>query len=648
MGATTSFVGAAGTKYNVKVQANGTGNYADSSYSESASIYIPIPLTGLTLSTDSPIVGSTITASLTPSDATANYQWYCGSEVITNATGNSFTVTEAQIGQTITCVATGIGDYSGSVSATTAVVPKLPLGTPTAPTLTAEGTTITVSWSTVTNASSYTVGYQIDGSDSWSVLTTTGATAVSLIGLPGSKYAFRVKAIGEGSYSDSDYSTIQTITITEVLTSQNDFVKTMLNTPVVIDYRANDEATDWSVTMVQFGEALYGEYVVNDDGTITYTPENGFYGTDLISYDLISPSGKLSPSFISISVGLPIATSVQKTSGTHTPTTSMAPSVDSLTEWDSCYIELWAQGVNELSAGETTITMSYNPAVFVAPTFVACTDGTVLSVSQGVELPDGSVQVELTVSTTQTIVSQTDNLFLGTVVLTPSMEEGAGIADLQASESICSLDGVNLTTTVETMSYDLTHSGKVDVDDFVAFATVFGLKPGNMSPDHSLYALAVKADFNKDGVINVDDFIAFATSFGASKAAAVKPVVQPCATPDLAIQEDNSTQPVIVEEVAVVEPLTFESLPVSIPASDVGFNTPHPLHEAYSTALLDLYDNQNESSAPALLSAKVVDELIDFDDDDAFGYLFDKSGSNDDGSNVDLSVVLDELEIELG
>ena len=68
--------------------------------------------------------------------------------------------------------------------------------------------------------------------------------------------------------------------------------------------------------------------------------------------------------------------------------------------------------------------------------------------------------------------------------------------------------------------------------------------------------------------------------------------------------------------------------------------------EAYSAALLDLYDNQNESSAPALLSAKAVDEFIDCDDDDAFDYLFDESGANGAGSDVDLSVVLDELEIE--
>ena len=71
------------------------------------------------------------------------------------------------------------------------------------------------------------------------------------------------------------------------------------------------------------------------------------------------------------------------------------------------------------------------------------------------------------------------------------------------------------------------------------------------------------------------------------------------------------------------------------------------LRQAHSSALLDLYDNQNDSDAPAALSAKAVDESIAFDDD-AFDFLFDDSDSDaDDNSDIDLSIVLDELEVEL-
>ena len=645
-------------------------NYLDSDYSVIHSAFLSVPVRDILLSTYTPKAGTVITATLTPADATAEYQWYSGDTLIEGATGSSFTVTADQIGQTITCVAEGTDGYTNTVSATTEIVPAITLDVPViSPLITYNNTIIIANWSIVDNANSYTLEYQLDGADQWTTISNLQSTSASFIGAFGQTYNVRVKSNGEGAYSDSDYSPIQTITIADNLSAQNDFVKTTLNTPAVIDYRANDEATDWSLTTVQFGKASHGEYTVNEDGTIVYTPEEGFFGTDGIGYVLVSPSGKTSIGTIVISVGLPIATSVQKAFGDHTPSTAMAPSVDTLTEWDSCYIELWAQGVNELRAGETTITMSYNPAVYSVPTFAACADGAVLSVSQGVELPDGSVQVELTVSTTQALSSQTDNLYLGTVVLTPSMEQGAGIADPLVSESICSLDGVNLTTTVETMSYDLTHSGKVDVDDFVAFAIVFGLKPGNMSPDNPLYAQAVKADFNKDGVVNVDDFVSFATNFGASKAAAVKPVAQPGATAEQVRNDEVDASECEIRNTELIDSqVEFSEMELAVPtvqpASPISQSSPcgesvipfasltplppsnHSTLEAYSAALLDLYDNLNQSAALTALSFKAVDESLGFEND-SFDFLFDDSDSDADCSDVDLSAVLDELELEL-
>ena len=645
-------------------------NYLDSDYSVIHSAFLSVPVRDILLSTYTPKAGTVITATLTPADATAEYQWYSGDTLIEGATGSSFTVTADQIGQTITCVAEGTDGYTNTVSATTEIVSTITLDVPViSPLITYNNTIIIANWSIVDNANSYTLEYQLDGADQWTTISNIQSTSASFIGALGQTYNVRVKSNGEGAYSDSDYSPIQTITIADNLYAQNDFVKTTLNTPAVIDYRANDEATDWSLTTAQFGKASHGEYTVNEDRTIVYTPEEGFFGTDGIGYVLVTPSGKTSIGTIVISVGLPIATSVQKTSGDHTPSTAMAPSVDSLTEWDSCYIELWAQGVNELSAGETTITMSYNPAIYSAPTFAACADGAVLSVSQGVEFPDGSVQVELTVSTTQALSSQTDNLFLGTVVLTPSMEQGAGIADPLASESVCSLNGVNLTTTVETMSYDLTHSGKVDVDDFVAFAIVFGLKPGNMSPDNPLYAQAVKADFNKDGVVNSDDFIAFATNFGASKAAAVKPVAQPSATAEQVRNDEVDASECEIRNTELIDSqVEFSEMELAVPtvqpASPISQSSPcgesvipfasltplppsnHSTLEAYSAALLDLYDNLNQSAALTALSFKAVDESLGFEND-SFDFLFDDSDSDADCSDVNLSAVLDELELEL-
>ena len=207
-----SFNGVAGATYNVRVKANGTGNYSDSEFSEFASIYIPIPLTGLTFSTTTPEVGTIITTTLTPSDATAGYQWYSGETLIEGENTSSFVVTEDQIGKTITCIATGTGDYTGTVSATTAAVPVpvVALDAPADVALSVYNATVTASWSAVENASSYTLEYKPVGAENWTALPGLEDTTASFVGVSGTMYNVRVKAVGTGDYSDSTYTEINT------------------------------------------------------------------------------------------------------------------------------------------------------------------------------------------------------------------------------------------------------------------------------------------------------------------------------------------------------------------------------------------------------------------------------------------------------
>ena len=379
----------------------------------------------------------------------------------------------------------------------------------------------------------------------------------------------------------------------------NDFIKTTLNNSVVIAYRENDAVADWSKTTVEFGDASNGEYSVNGNGTITYTPEDGFYGTDAVSYVVVDSSGELSTGAIVISVGLPIATSVQKTSGSHSPSSAMAASVERLTDWDNCCVELWAQDVNALNPGETTFTLSYNPTIYNAPYFSACADGVALSVTDSAALPDGSVEVQLTARVLESLSSQTNNLFLGTVVLTPSMDDGAGVVSPLAAEPVCALDGAETPTTVEAMPYDLIRNGSVDVNDFVAFATVFGYVPGNMSPVNPLYVQTAKSDFNKDGSVNADDFVLFAINFGATKNTADKPAPLASAATELVRSEEFENVELIEAQPELKSSLT--------------------LPEAYSAALLDLYDNQDiadlSGSSDVLAKSRMDAQLFDVESD---------------------------------
>lgn len=83
-------------------------------------LYKKLTLTGVTIS-GTVEVGQTLTANITPQDATATYQWYRGETAISNATNSSYTLTIADADHTIHVTATGTDDYTGSVTSAATV-----------------------------------------------------------------------------------------------------------------------------------------------------------------------------------------------------------------------------------------------------------------------------------------------------------------------------------------------------------------------------------------------------------------------------------------------------------------------------------------------------------------------------------------------
>ena len=201
-----------GAKYYFRVKASAAA-YADSDYSATVSNYEEVattPLSGVTLSTNAPVGGETVTATVSPSGATASYQWYRGTTAISGATSASYVPTYLDDGYTLKVVATGTGEYSGSVTATTAssvVYPFTQLDVPTLAILAKTSTGVQISIGAVTNATSYVVDYSL--SDDFSVATTVtykNPVTIWITGLnSGAKYYFRVKA-SAAAYADSEYS----------------------------------------------------------------------------------------------------------------------------------------------------------------------------------------------------------------------------------------------------------------------------------------------------------------------------------------------------------------------------------------------------------------------------------------------------------
>ena len=117
----------AGT-FRVVVTAAADSNYTGSVASAPVTVTAPqtpaTPLTGVTLDKTTGVkVGDTLTATVAPADATVTYAWYTvdgtTETVIADESNNTLTVTAAMLDKKIKVVATGTGDYEGTVNATT-------------------------------------------------------------------------------------------------------------------------------------------------------------------------------------------------------------------------------------------------------------------------------------------------------------------------------------------------------------------------------------------------------------------------------------------------------------------------------------------------------------------------------------------------
>lgn len=100
--------------------------------SDSTAYKVSQKIETITLSTQTPKVNTNLTTSLLPSGTTAVYQWYRGTDPnnvstrISGATSDSYTVTAADFGYYLKVVATGTGNFTGTVSAVTSAKVELP------------------------------------------------------------------------------------------------------------------------------------------------------------------------------------------------------------------------------------------------------------------------------------------------------------------------------------------------------------------------------------------------------------------------------------------------------------------------------------------------------------------------------------------
>ncbi|KAA2242645.1 tandem-95 repeat protein [Chitinophaga agrisoli] len=97
-----------------------------------------------------------------------------------------------------------------------------------------------------------------------------------------------------GTSANNDTPTASSVTLAPQ--ANDDEVETKMNIPVAIPVLANDDAmhSDFDpATVVIIAIPKHGQVIVNEDGTVTYIPENGYIGDDGFSYQVKDKDGYL-------------------------------------------------------------------------------------------------------------------------------------------------------------------------------------------------------------------------------------------------------------------------------------------------------------------------------------------------------------------
>ncbi len=167
---------------------------------------------------------------------------------------------------------------------------------------------------------------------------------------------------GEG---DTDTATV-TVTVNGPVTPTDDSAGTNENTAVSIDVLANDHDLDGdALTVTDASNPAHGSVVVNADNTISYTPDEGYYGTDSFDYTVSDSNGSFDTATVTVTVnGAPNAADDMASTAEDTGVTiDVLTGSDTDPEGDSLSVD--SQMVMDPSHGSVEVnpdnTITYTP-----------------------------------------------------------------------------------------------------------------------------------------------------------------------------------------------------------------------------------------------------------------------------------------------
>ncbi|MCK5247034.1 tandem-95 repeat protein, partial [Candidatus Bipolaricaulota bacterium] len=155
--------------------------------------------------------------------------------------------------------------------------------------------------------------------------------------------------------SDTKDSNIATVTliiqpVNDVPTAADDEDSTAEDIPVTIDVLSNDSDPDGDLLFVDWVEQAENGSVVNNGGTVTYTPDPNFHGTDTFSYAVTDGNGGQAEASVTVFVTAvndpPIAQADSESAEEDTPVTIDVLSNDTDPDGDSLNIQSVTQPNN--------------------------------------------------------------------------------------------------------------------------------------------------------------------------------------------------------------------------------------------------------------------------------------------------------------
>ncbi|MDO4584388.1 MAG: Ig-like domain-containing protein [Planctomycetia bacterium] len=206
-------------------------------------------------------------------------------------------------------------------------------------------------------------------------------------------------------------------------------------------------------------------------------------------------------------------------------TQTLRESEEYLTEWDSSWVELWVNTQEEgVDLRKVLVDLGYDANLFTA------TDLEYGSAVEGLEVTweDGKI-VGIGGDLSQAVTNEDGFVLLARVKLESAVGNGVAADNVGAVKAGLVLENIALfqsngtlveantqvyvNTNIFPVVYDSNDDGRIDIDDLVTFAKMFG-ESSTDSTDPRVWAM----DFDKSGNIDIDDLVAFAKNFGLTKA----------------------------------------------------------------------------------------------------------------------------------